>query len=138
MTVNALRKSSSDDDVISLAKTLIKNWKKFLSGSNKETSSNSNPSSISKSKKKEEKMKEEKDKKLPSQFPSSSNTTDAVRLKCREMLAAALRVEKDDFEGNNTFYLIEYRKYISNILDALDVLNNCNNFINYLSGRNYV
>nr|CAD7397834.1 unnamed protein product [Timema cristinae] len=32
MTVNALRKSTSDDEVISLSKTLIKNWKKFLSG----------------------------------------------------------------------------------------------------------
>jgi len=32
MTVNALRKCSSDDEVISLSKTLIKNWKKFLSG----------------------------------------------------------------------------------------------------------
>lgn len=30
MAVNALRKSSNDDDVISLAKTLIKNWKKLL------------------------------------------------------------------------------------------------------------
>lgn len=30
MTVNALRKSTNDDDVISLSKTLIKNWKKFL------------------------------------------------------------------------------------------------------------
>ncbi|KAK9686328.1 Transcription factor S-II (TFIIS), central domain [Popillia japonica] len=101
MTVNALRKSSTDDEVIALAKTLIKNWKKFLSGSNnKESSSNPNSSSISKSKKKEEKSKDDKDsKKLPSQFPSSSNTTDAVRIKCREMLAAALRVDKEDFEG---------------------------------------
>lgn len=30
MTVNELRKCSKDDDVISLSKTLIKNWKKFL------------------------------------------------------------------------------------------------------------
>ncbi|CAA9999526.1 unnamed protein product [Nesidiocoris tenuis] len=30
MTVNALRKSTTDDEVISLSKTLIKNWKKFL------------------------------------------------------------------------------------------------------------
>jgi hypothetical protein len=30
MTVNALRKSSTDEDVISLAKALIKSWKKFL------------------------------------------------------------------------------------------------------------
>ncbi|KRT78789.1 hypothetical protein AMK59_7966 [Oryctes borbonicus] len=100
MTVNALRKSTTDDEVITLAKTLIKNWKKFLSGSNnKESNSNSNSANLNKSKKKEEKAKDEKEKKLPSQFPSSSNTTDAVRLKCREMLAAALRVEKEDFEG---------------------------------------
>jgi len=32
MTVNALRKSSTDEEVISMSKTLIKNWKKFLSG----------------------------------------------------------------------------------------------------------
>lgn len=32
MTVNALRKSSSDEEVIALSKTLIKNWKKFLQG----------------------------------------------------------------------------------------------------------
>lgn len=100
MTVNALRKSSTDDDVIALAKTLIKNWKKFLSGSNnKESNSNHNATNLSKSKKREDKSKDDKDKKLPNQFPSSSNTTDAVRLKCREMLAAALRVDKEDFEG---------------------------------------
>ena len=32
MTVNAMRKKSNDDDVISLAKVLIKNWKKFIGG----------------------------------------------------------------------------------------------------------
>ena len=30
MTVNNLRKASSNDEVISLSKTLIKNWKKLL------------------------------------------------------------------------------------------------------------
>lgn len=30
MTVNNLRKKSISDDVVSLAKTLIKNWKKLL------------------------------------------------------------------------------------------------------------
>lgn len=108
MTVNALRKSSKDDEVISLSKTLIKNWKKFLSGTTtpaKESSS----SSVKPKKDKEEKINREerdvreKDRKLQSQFPpSSSNTTDAVRIKCREMLAAALKVDKvenDDFEG---------------------------------------
>ncbi|XP_044268799.1 transcription elongation factor S-II isoform X2 [Tribolium madens] len=103
MTVNALRKSSKDDEVISLSKTLIKNWKKFLSGSNaKETSSTS--TSKPKKDKEDKSTREEKDrdkeKKLPNQFPpASSNTTDAVRLKCREMLAAAIRCDNEEFEG---------------------------------------
>lgn len=32
MTVNALRKASTDEEVISTAKQLIKNWKKFVPG----------------------------------------------------------------------------------------------------------
>lgn len=106
MTVNALRKSSKDDDVISLAKTLIKNWKKFLSSSGNSTKESSGGSSKPKKESKEEKpAKEEtkdrdKDRKLQSSFPpSSSNTTDAVRLKCREMLAAALATDQEEFEG---------------------------------------
>lgn len=104
MTVNALRKSSKDDEVISLSKTLIKNWKKFLSGpnsSNKESSSTSKPKPKEKEDEgKKEKREEKKDKKLPSSFPpASSNTTDAVRLKCREMLVGALRVDDEEFEA---------------------------------------
>lgn len=109
MTVNALRKSSSDDEVISLSKTLIKNWKKFLSGSNtgsKETPPSSSSKKPSNNKEKEEKSKEsvdskdkDKGKKLQTSFPPS-NTTDAVRLKCRELLANALRVDgSDQMEG---------------------------------------
>lgn len=99
MTVNALRKSSSDDDVISLSKTLIKNWKKFL-GPNMDKGTP--PSSSKKPKIKEEKPKEEiREKEKPKQntFPPA-NTTDAVRLKCRELLAAALRTDSgEDTEG---------------------------------------
>lgn len=120
MTVNALRKSSKDDEVISLSKTLIKNWKKFLPGTEdkKETKSSSggSGSSSSKSKKdkeekrvKEDKFDREKEQKLPRQFPPpSSNTTDSVRLKCREMLAAAIKTDSkpEDFEGeqNQSFH----------------------------------
>lgn len=120
MTVNELRKSSKDEEVISLAKTLIKNWKRFLanSTSSKDSNSNSNNKSSSKSSsssggggsgsssgssKKNDKKKEEGSKKSAeadkpkvsqSTFPSSSGTmTDAVRLKCREMLANALKVD---------------------------------------------
>ncbi|XP_055906777.1 transcription elongation factor S-II [Eupeodes corollae] len=114
MTVNELRKSSKDEEVISLAKTLIKNWKRFLANTTSSKDSNSNSSSKSSSKssssgsagssssskkndkKKEEpkKMEVEKPKVPQSAFPSSSGTlTDAVRLKCREMLANALKVD---------------------------------------------
>lgn len=101
MTVNALRKSSKDDEVISLSKTLIKNWKKFLSGSNKESGgSSSKPSKKERDDKTKDEKDRDKDRKAQLQFPpASSNTTDAVRLKCREMLAAALTVDKDEFEG---------------------------------------
>ncbi|XP_037798623.1 transcription elongation factor S-II-like [Penaeus monodon] len=104
MTVNALRRASSDDDVISTAKQLIKNWKKFVpdkkededkdnkeekkkdkeekkeskSGSNSNSNSNSSSSGSGSSK--------------PTSFPPSAPpTTDALRLKCREMLTNALK-----------------------------------------------
>ncbi|CAG9840576.1 unnamed protein product [Diabrotica balteata] len=106
MTVNALRKSSKDDEVISLSKTLIKNWKKFISGTNSNEKSSSSSSNKPKKEKEEKPTREEKDRDkdkgmLPKQFPASSNTTDSVRLKCREMLTAAIRTDSqaDDFEG---------------------------------------
>lgn len=121
MTVNALRKSSRDEEVISLSKTLIKNWKKFLSGPNKEKDSTSSSSSKKKDEK-PDKVKEESDQKKEkdttdaaetkvkeekpikdiqrkqSSFPAPT-TTDAVRLKCRELLAAALRVDGKVIDG---------------------------------------
>lgn len=106
MTVNALRKSSKDDEVISLSKTLIKNWKKFLSGTNSNEKSSSSSSSKPKKEKEDKSFREEKDrdnrsKNLPKQFPPSSNTTDSVRLKCREMLATAIKTDStpEEFEG---------------------------------------
>lgn len=114
MTVNALRKTSKDDEVISLSKTLIKNWKKFIpaqgNGSNNTSTSSTTNSTSSTSKPKKEKdekiSRDDRDKsiserKLPTQFPPVSNTTDAVRLKCREMLAAAIATDAkaEDFDG---------------------------------------
>lgn len=106
MTVNELRKSSKDEEVISLSKTLIKNWKRFLAStptgkdSSKESSkSSSNKSSSGQSQsanKKPETNKKEERKEEPKKqasYPPSSNITDAVRLKCRELLANALRVD---------------------------------------------
>lgn len=109
MTVNELRKCSKDDEVIALAKTLIKNWKKCLTPVPVKESSSSNSASKSNSKsstngsaKKSEAKKDERDKDRSSSsasgslnvkqtsFPSSSTMTDAVRLKCREMLTNAI------------------------------------------------
>lgn len=115
MTVNELRKCSKDDEVISLAKSLIKSWKRFLAAtppskeSSKESSKSSSKSASKNSSKSESNSKKESEKekeaKKPAQtsFPSqSSNTTDAVRLKCREMLANSLRVDGDQPEGCQT------------------------------------
>ncbi|XP_053661748.1 transcription elongation factor S-II isoform X5 [Anopheles marshallii] len=104
MTVNELRKCSKDDEVISLAKSLIKSWKRFLAGTppSKDGSKESSKSSGKSSSKSNDREKESKSKAPPSggmSSQSSSNTTDAVRLKCREMLANALRVDGEPPEG---------------------------------------
>lgn len=115
MTVNELRKCSKDDEVIALAKTLIKNWKKCLpSGKESSTSSAATNPTLNTSKNssklgtngssKKEVKRDDKDKERSSvsvkqtSFPSSS-TVDAVRLKCREMLANAIKTDGGTPEG---------------------------------------
>lgn len=117
MTVNELRKCSKDDEVITLAKTLIKNWKKCLtpapskesSSTNNASKSNSKTSSTNGSSKKSETKKDEREKERNSgssssntkqtSFPATSSMTDAVRLKCREMLTQAIKVDGETPEG---------------------------------------
>lgn len=107
MAVNELRKCSKDEDVINLSKKLIKNWKKLLASnpeSPKSAQKSSNGSSSSGASKpsskdshKDDKSKDSKSKNhSQSSFPaqSSTSTTDVVRLKCREMLSGALKVDE--------------------------------------------
>ncbi|KAF6214624.1 hypothetical protein GE061_009367 [Apolygus lucorum] len=112
MTVNALRKSTTDDEVISLSKTLIKNWKKFL-GPNSGGKETTTPTSSSKKPKPKEDKKEDEDRKTKEKekekeksrqtsFPAA-NTTDAVRLKCRELLANAIKSDGECPEGCASF-----------------------------------
>lgn len=107
MTVNELRKKSSDKEVVSLSKTLIKSWKRFLAPtppakeSSSSSSSKSKSSSSSSNKKGNDKKSDDKEKDRKSQqtcfpAPSSNTMADAVRLKCREMLTNALKTEHDD------------------------------------------
>lgn len=112
MTVNDLRKHSRDEEVIALSKTLIKVWKRFLadtprkesssasgnnSSSKTSSSSSANSSSKSSSKSKSDKRDEKKNSVSQTSFPSGSGSsmTDAIRIKCREMLAVALKTEND-------------------------------------------
>ncbi|KAH0556641.1 transcription elongation factor S-II isoform X1 [Cotesia glomerata] len=123
MSVNSLRKSSQDDEVISLSKTLIKNWKKFLSGPNKDGKDSGSSSNSKKKEDRSDKNRDDNDSKKDkdntdgndikskddrssskdshkkqSSFPSTT-TTDAVRLKCRELLASALHVDNLSIEA---------------------------------------
>jgi transcription elongation factor S-II len=106
MAVNELRKCSKDEDVINLSKKLIKNWKKLLASnpespkaaqkSTNGSSSSGASKSSSKDSHKDDKSKDSKSKNgSQSSFPppSSSSTTDVVRIKCREMLAVSLKLE---------------------------------------------
>ncbi|NWV30673.1 TCEA2 protein, partial [Grantiella picta] len=107
MSVNALRKQSTDEEVISLAKSLIKSWKKLLDASEdkneEKKKSLSLPTSSSKetgnsrdqsSNKRQEPPKTPTTPKITT-FPPAPITCDAVRNKCREMLTAALQADDD-------------------------------------------
>lgn len=106
MTVNSLRKSSQDEEVILHAKGLIKSWKKFVpdssggdkksdkkdkadnssgDGSNSGANASNNGNTIKLG-----------DKSFPAR---ASATTDDVRLGCRKLLSGALKGEGELPEG---------------------------------------
>uniref|UniRef100_A0ACB8F749 Uncharacterized protein n=1 Tax=Sphaerodactylus townsendi TaxID=933632 RepID=A0ACB8F749_9SAUR len=108
MSVNALRKQSTDEEVIALAKSLIKAWKKLLDASEEKKSTKKKNSSLPTSLP----SRESSDSKRPSShrrqdppktpttpkittFPPVPVTCDTVRNKCREMLTSALQTDND-------------------------------------------
>jgi len=100
MTVNSFRKTCKDEEVITFSKTLIKNWKKLLSGDKSVPQEPKNDKKErKKSEEKEQKIDAKKDIPKPVVFPTPS-TTDAVRLKCRDLLITALKTdEQQDLGG---------------------------------------
>ncbi|XP_007952881.1 transcription elongation factor A protein 2 [Orycteropus afer afer] len=105
MSVNALRKQSSDEEVITLAKSLIKSWKKLLDASDAKageqrgaslavTPSRDTAEAKAHSRKRPEPSKTPSTPRMTT-FPPTPITCDAVRNKCREMLAAALQTDHD-------------------------------------------
>uniref|UniRef100_A0A3Q4GPE3 Transcription elongation factor n=1 Tax=Neolamprologus brichardi TaxID=32507 RepID=A0A3Q4GPE3_NEOBR len=96
MSVNAVRKQSSDEEVQTLAKTLIKSWKKLLDGS-EEKKKDSSPVS-SKSSEGPPSTPTSPTTTTLSQvtsFPPAPVTMDCVRSKCRELLVVALQTDDD-------------------------------------------
>ncbi|KAK9404931.1 transcription elongation factor A protein 2 [Crotalus adamanteus] len=105
MSVNALRKQSTDEEVIALSKSLIKAWKKLLDASEDKRDAkkkNSLPESSSKqmgdsrdqsSIKRQESVKSPTTPKITT-FPPVPITCDTVRSKCREMLTSALQTDR--------------------------------------------
>uniref|UniRef100_A0A3P9K8V0 Transcription elongation factor n=1 Tax=Oryzias latipes TaxID=8090 RepID=A0A3P9K8V0_ORYLA len=145
MSVNAIRKQSTDEEVTSLAKSLIKSWKKLLGGdkaseekrkeqttpvvspsqgspeAKEESSSSSNFSSRSDT-------TEVAPNSLIHNFPRAPSTSDSIRLKCREMLANALQTGEDyiaigadceelGFKNTDMKYKNRVRSRISNLKD---------------------
>ncbi|XP_003975497.1 transcription elongation factor A protein 1 [Takifugu rubripes] len=116
MSVNAIRKQSTDEEVTSLAKSLIKSWKKLLDepGGGEKTSEEKRKEQstpvISSSQESPEAREEscsssnnnsrsEPSDDTPSSFvntfPRAASTSDPIRVKCREMLANALQTGDD-------------------------------------------
>ncbi|XP_078006046.1 transcription elongation factor A protein 2 isoform X2 [Phascolarctos cinereus] len=110
MSVNALRKQSTDDEVISLAKSLIKSWKKLLDASEDKNDEKKRNSSLATSSKDASDTKDQSSNKKQdpprtlstpkiTTFPPIPITCDAVRNKCREMLTAALQTDNGKSQG---------------------------------------
>ncbi|KAM9683045.1 transcription elongation factor A protein 2 isoform 2-T2 [Dama dama] len=106
MSVNALRKQSSDEEVVTLAKSLIKSWKKLLDASDAKARERRRGGSLPTSSSKEASEAQDPSRKRPelprtpstpriTTFPPVPVTCDAVRTKCREMLTAALQTDHD-------------------------------------------
>lgn len=97
MSVNNLRKKTSNDEVITLAKSLIKGWKKLLPSDNK-----NNGTSTAKEEtdgKKGVTQDEDTRKDEGTGRPANTSTVageDTVRAKCKTMLANALKTPFDE------------------------------------------
>uniref|UniRef100_A0A8C1S4T0 Transcription elongation factor n=1 Tax=Cyprinus carpio TaxID=7962 RepID=A0A8C1S4T0_CYPCA len=143
MSVNAVRKQSSDEEVQTLAKSLIKTWKKLLDGSegkSEEKKKGVSPLQSSSSKdypgssdtsNKPETPKTPTTPVTPkfTTFPPAPVTTDSVRTKSRELLVAALQTDGDyqtigvdcehlaEFKSTDIKYKTRLRSRISNLKD---------------------
>uniref|UniRef100_A0A671U5Z8 Transcription elongation factor n=1 Tax=Sparus aurata TaxID=8175 RepID=A0A671U5Z8_SPAAU len=138
MSVNAVRKQSSEEEVQTLAKALIKSWKKLLgkcvkkSGESETTPTTpTTPTSPSAPTTPTSPTTPTLPPRVTS-FPPPPVTTDSVRNKCRELLVAALQTDDDhrtigvdcdhlaifqEFKSTDIKYKTRLRSRISNLKD---------------------
>lgn len=102
MTVNNFRKASNNEDVISVSKNLIKVWKKLLPDSKADSKGDKKdkPNNNGDSANGDEKAEAERRKST-----TATDTNDPVRLKCRELLFNALKLEDDQSSFMDPFEL---------------------------------
>ncbi|XP_063779796.1 transcription elongation factor A protein 1 isoform X2 [Pseudophryne corroboree] len=154
MSVNAIRKQSANEDVTSLAKSLIKSWKKLLDGPSldkdpeEKKKEQASPAQNSPEAREEssssnfgirnEECAAPSDSFITS-FPRAPSTSDHVRIKCRELLATALKTGDDyitigaddeelgaqieeavfqEFKNTDAKYKNRVRSRIANLKDA--------------------
>ncbi|XP_052003075.1 transcription elongation factor A protein 3-like isoform X6 [Xyrauchen texanus] len=150
MSVNGIRKHCTDEDVVNLAKILIKNWKKLLESAQNQKSERPNEVKIgnypmkpsgspdrtsperqsSKSKPETPKAPTTPTSPLSPSFSSSAGplsprlqTGDSIRDKCIEMLAAALRTDDDykDYGANCEVMAAEIEDHVYQEIKATDM-----------------
>ncbi|KAI4824241.1 hypothetical protein KUCAC02_012767, partial [Chaenocephalus aceratus] len=128
MSVNAVRKHSSEEEVQTLAKVLIKSWKKLLDGAEGKLEEKKNEDSPVRSSS-TSKDSGSTEKRSVNSSPPPRVTTDSVRNKCRELLVAALQTDGDyknigadcghlaEFKTTDLKYKTRLRSRISNLKD---------------------
>ncbi|KAK2185598.1 hypothetical protein NP493_230g02013 [Ridgeia piscesae] len=144
MTVNNFRKACSNDEVVSLAKSLIKSWKKLLpesnnssgplSRSNSTTSMSSTSSHNCDNNQDTPPTPSEGSNNTPSgdggsqkTFPAKAAvTTDSIRLKCRELMTNALKMDCPKYKNR-------IRSRVSNLKDARNPQLRNNVLLGYIS-----
>ncbi|KAK3601496.1 hypothetical protein CHS0354_027644 [Potamilus streckersoni] len=114
MTVNNVRKASTKEENITLAKSLIKSWKKLLPADGPTSNSSSKGGSKKESKNSEKNGRDvdtsegensnsnSQPEKPAAATNSVSDVGDPVRMKCRELIINALKPNGGDFETKYT------------------------------------
>ena len=105
MTVNNLRKSSNDEEMITVAKTLIKTWKKFVPENDTKKPVKED------TREREEKKAEKQSKSAHSSRPSFSG--DEMRSRCRDLLLSGILIVSSEVVEVNLVVVLNLQAYLA-------------------------